>query len=96
MRKLIFIHLLLSDNNIVLYILIFKLLEAEKIKKFFKRISISYESKLKLNWTTIRPIVTHVRETWVLKESVKHILILFERAALRKTFKLTKIMRFAK
>jgi hypothetical protein len=48
-----------------------------------KSILISKESKLKLYWSIIRPIVTHARETWVLKETIKNKLMLFEGKMLR-------------
>jgi len=38
---------------------------------FFKSRFVSKKSKLKLYWSIIRPAVTHVCETWVLKETIK-------------------------
>jgi hypothetical protein len=43
-----------------------------------------------LYWSIIRPIVTYVRETWVLKETTKNKLMVFERKVLRKIFGPTK------
>jgi len=39
-------------------------------KTFFKSNLVSRKSKLKLNWSIIRPIVVYDCETWVLKESI--------------------------
>jgi hypothetical protein len=47
-------------------------------------------AKLKLYWSIIRPIVTHVCEVWVLKETIKNKLMVFKRKMLRKIFGLTK------
>jgi hypothetical protein len=47
-------------------------------------------SKLKLNRTVIRPIVTYASETWVLKETVIQKLLVFERKILRRIFGPTK------
>jgi hypothetical protein len=41
---------------------------------------------LKFYWSIIRPIVTCACETWVLKETIKNKLIVFERKVLRKIF----------
>jgi hypothetical protein len=43
-----------------------------------------------LYWSTIRPTVTHVCETWVLKETTKNKLMVFERKVLKKIFGPTK------
>jgi hypothetical protein len=43
-----------------------------------------------LCWSIIRPIVTYACETWVLKETIKNKLMVFERKELRRTFGLTK------
>jgi len=45
---------------------------------------------MKLYWSIIRPIVTYACETWVLKETVKKKLMIFERKVLRKIFGPTK------
>jgi hypothetical protein len=46
--------------------------------------------KLKLYRTVIRPIVTYVSETWVLKETILQKLSVFERKILRRIFGPTK------
>jgi len=46
--------------------------------------------KLKLYWSIIRPIVTYGCETWVLKETIKNKLMVFERKVLRRIFGPTK------
>jgi len=51
---------------------------------------VSKKSKLKLYWSIIRPIVTYACETWVLKETIKNKLMIFERKVLRRIFGLTK------
>jgi hypothetical protein len=43
-----------------------------------------------LYWSIIRPIVTYACETWVLKETTKNKLMVFERKVLRRIFGLTK------
>jgi hypothetical protein len=43
-----------------------------------------------LYWSIIRPIVTHACEAWVLKETIKNILMVFERKVLRIIFGPTK------
>ena len=45
---------------------------------------------MKLYWSIIRPIVTYACETWVLKETIKNKLMVFERKVLRKVFGPTK------
>jgi hypothetical protein len=45
---------------------------------------------MKLYWSIIRPIVTYVCEIWVLKETIKNKLMIFERKVLRKIFGPTK------
>ena len=50
----------------------------------------SKKSKLKLYWSIIRPTVTYGCEVWVLKETIKNKLLVFERKVLRKIFGLTK------
>jgi len=47
-------------------------------------------SRLKLYGTVIRPIVTYVSETWVLKEAIIQKLLVFERKILRRIFGPTK------
>jgi hypothetical protein len=56
----------------------------------FKSRLVSKKSKRKLYWGTIRPTVKYVCETWVLKETVKNKLMVFERKLLRKIFGPTK------
>jgi hypothetical protein len=43
-----------------------------------------------LYWSIIRPIVTYACETWVLKETIKNKLMVFERKVLRNIFGHTK------
>jgi hypothetical protein len=43
-------------------------------------------AKLKLYFSVIRPIVTYACETWTLKESITHRLMVFERRILRTIF----------
>jgi hypothetical protein len=43
-----------------------------------------------LYWSIIRPIVTYVCETWVLKKTMKNNLMAFERKVLRNIFGHTK------
>jgi hypothetical protein len=45
---------------------------------------------MKLYWIITRPIVTYACETWVLKETMKNKLMVFERKVLRKIFGPTK------
>jgi hypothetical protein len=45
---------------------------------------------LTLYWSIIRPIVTYCCETWVLEETIKNNLMVFEREVLRRTFGPTK------
>jgi hypothetical protein len=45
---------------------------------------------MKLYWSIIRLIVTYACETWVLKETIKNKLMVFERKELRKIFGPTK------
>jgi hypothetical protein len=52
--------------------------------------SVSKKSKLKLYCSIIRPTVTYACETWVLKETTKDKLVVFERKVLRKMFGPTK------
>jgi hypothetical protein len=59
-------------------------------QQMFQNKLLSKKSKLKLYWTLIRPIVTYACETWVLKESSKQKLLIFERKILRKIFGPTK------
>jgi hypothetical protein len=56
---------------------------------FFNRL-VSKKSKFKLNWSIIRPTVTHGCETWVLKETIKNKLMVFKRKELRRIFCPTK------
>ena len=48
------------------------------------------QSKLKLYRTVIRPIVTYASETWVLKETIIHKLLVFKTKILRRIFGPTK------
>ena len=57
----------------------------------FKSRLISKQAKLRIYWTIIRPVVTYASETWVLKESVKQRLLIFERSILRRIFGPTKM-----
>jgi hypothetical protein len=43
-------------------------------------------AKLKFYFSVIRPIVTYACETWILKETIAHRLMVFERKILRKVF----------
>ena len=45
---------------------------------------------MKLYWSIIRPIITYACETWVLKDTIKNKLTVFERKLLRKIFGPTK------
>jgi hypothetical protein len=47
-------------------------------------------TKLKPYWSIIRSIVTYACEVWVLQETIKNKLMVFERKVLRKTFGPTK------
>jgi hypothetical protein len=51
---------------------------------------VTKQSKLKLYRTVIRPIVTYVSETWVLKETIIQKLLVFERKILGRIFGSTK------
>jgi len=44
-------------------------------KTLFKSNLVTTQSKLKLYWSVIRPIVVHGCETWVLKESIQELCI---------------------
>jgi hypothetical protein len=59
-------------------------------KFLFKIRLVSKKSKLKLYCSIITPIVTYACETWVLKETTKNKLMVFERKVLRKIFGPTK------
>jgi len=56
----------------------------------FKSRLVSKKLKMKLYWSIVRPIVTYGCETWVLKETVKNKLMVYERKVLRKIFGPTK------
>ena len=56
----------------------------------FKSSSFSKKFKTKLYWSILRPIVTYDCETWVLKETIKNKVMLFEWKVLRKIFGRTK------
>jgi hypothetical protein len=45
---------------------------------------VQQRSKLKLYWSITRPTVTYGCETWVLKETIKNKLMIFERKVLRR------------
>ena len=49
----------------------------------FKSRLVSKKLKMKLYWSIIRPIVTYACETWVLRETIKYKLRVFERKVLR-------------
>jgi hypothetical protein len=55
-------------------------------KTLFKSNLVSKKSKIKLYWSIIRPTVVYGCETWVLRESIKQRLPVFERRILRKIF----------
>jgi len=55
-------------------------------KKLFASELISRNVKLQLYNTLIRPTVTYVSETWVLKENMINKLMIFERKIMRKIF----------
>jgi hypothetical protein len=57
---------------------------------FFKSSLVSKKSKLELYWSIVRPAVTYGCETWVLKETIKNKLMVFERKVLRRIFGPTK------
>jgi hypothetical protein len=57
---------------------------------FFKSRLVSKQSKLKLYCSIIRPTVTYGCEAWVLKETIKNKLMVFERKVLRRIFGPTK------
>jgi hypothetical protein len=61
---------------------------------FFKSRLISKKSKLKLYWSIIRPTVTYGCETWVLKETIKNKLMVFERKVLTHCGLVTQICGF--
>ena len=56
----------------------------------FKSRFVSKKSNLKLYWSIIRPIVTCDCDIWILKETTKNKLMVFERKVLRKIFGPTK------
>ena len=56
----------------------------------FKSSSFSKKLKTKLYWSTIKPTVTYVCETWVLRETIGTWVIVFERKVLRNIFGPTK------
>jgi hypothetical protein len=55
-------------------------------QKFFKSRLVTKYSKLKLYRTIIRSIVTYTSKTRVLKETIIHKLLVFERKILRRIF----------
>jgi hypothetical protein len=54
--------------------------------QFALKVDSKSKSKLKLYCSIIRPTVTYVCETWVLKETTKNKLMVFERKVLTKIF----------
>jgi hypothetical protein len=50
----------------------------------------SKKAKLKIYWTLVRPVITYTCETWILKETIKQKLLVFERKMLRRIFGPTK------
>jgi hypothetical protein len=59
-------------------------------QKLFKNKLLSKKSKLKVYWTLVRSVLTYACETWVLKESIKQKLLVFERKIRRRIFGPTK------
>jgi hypothetical protein len=57
----------------------------------FKIKLLSKKSKLRMYQLLVRPVVTYVCETWVLKENIKLKLMVFERKILRRIFGPTKV-----
>jgi hypothetical protein len=57
---------------------------------FFKSRLVCKKSELKLYWSIKRPTVTYGCETWVLEETIKNKLMVFERKVLRRIFGPTK------
>ena len=55
-------------------------------KKIFQMKLISKKAKLKLYFSVIRAVVTYACETWILKETITNILMVFERKILKKIF----------
>ena len=55
-------------------------------KKIFQSKLISKNTKLKLYFSVIRPVVTYTCETWILQETITNRLMVFERKILRKIF----------
>ncbi|KAJ9586838.1 hypothetical protein L9F63_019569 [Diploptera punctata] len=55
-------------------------------RTLFKSKLISKTAKIRLYKTLIRPVVTYACETWVLKETIKQKLLIFERKFLRRIF----------
>jgi hypothetical protein len=49
----------------------------------FKSKLLSKKSKLRMYQTLVKPVVTYACETWVLKENIKLILMVFERKILK-------------
>jgi hypothetical protein len=47
---------------------------------------LSKKAKLKIYWTLVRPVITYACETWLLKETIKQKLLVFERKILRRIF----------
>jgi hypothetical protein len=55
-------------------------------QKIFKKKLLSKKAKLKFSWTTVRPAITYVIETWELKECMKRKLLTSERNILKRMF----------
>jgi hypothetical protein len=56
----------------------------------FKSKLLSKNSKLKMYWTLMRPVVINTCEIWVITKTIKQKLLVFERKILRKIFGPTK------
>ena len=47
---------------------------------------LSKKAELKIYWTLVRPVTTYACETWVLKETIKQKLLVFEKKIIRRIF----------
>jgi hypothetical protein len=56
------------------------------IRPYSKANCCSKKGKLKIYWTLVRSVITYACETWVLKETIKQGLLVFERKILRRIF----------
>jgi hypothetical protein len=52
----------------------------------FKSKLLSKKARLKIYCTLVRPVITYTCETWVLKETIKQKLLVFERKIIRRIF----------